>query len=42
MDFVVLLGRILFGMLAIGSALGGHFANTEAGPLQITGSLFDL
>lgn len=29
MDFVVLLGRILFGTLAIRSALLGHFGNTD-------------
>lgn len=25
MDVIVLVGRILFGMIAVGSALGGHF-----------------
>ena len=29
MDVVVLLGRILFGTLAVTSAVSGHFANTD-------------
>jgi putative oxidoreductase len=39
MDIVVLVGRILFGTLAIMSALGGHFGNTDgiAGYAQARG-----
>jgi len=38
-DIVVLLGRILFGLLAIGSGLGGHFGSTDdlAGYAQARG-----
>lgn len=28
MDIIVLIGRILLGLIAVGSALGGHFAAT--------------
>lgn len=30
MDYVVLAGRVLLGMIAVGSALGGHFGATAA------------
>jgi len=30
MDVIVLIGRILFSALAVGSALGGHFGATDA------------
>ena len=30
MDVVVLIGRIMFAMLALGSAFGGHFGATDA------------
>lgn len=40
MDIVVLVGRILFGLIAVGSAIGGHFAalaDTSAYAAQRTG-----
>lgn len=39
MDIVVLIGRILFSALAIGSAIGGHFGSTDdlAGYAQARG-----
>ena len=30
MDFVVLIGRVFLGALAVGSGLGGHFGATDA------------